>query len=325
MLKPLLNGLQGTEGPAKRLVGTDLQFDRTFKARPGDVVEIRPGVRRITAPNPGPMTFTGTNTYLIGTDRLAVIDPGPDSAEHLNALNAAIGDTPVDAILVTHTHKDHSPLARQLQTLTGAPIVGAAPHRFARPAPDGDASLDVAVDHDHAPDLVLSGGDVVKAGGGAVSAVATPGHTVNHLCFALEGTGILFSGDHVMAWSTSLVAPPDGDMSAYLESLQSLLARSDDLYLPGHGARLNDPLSYVDALFAHRMGREAAILSALECDSLSVSSLVDRMYEGLDPRLRGAAALSVLAHLERLESLGQASRTADAAWQAGRVAFDSQG
>jgi len=303
-----------------------LQFDRTFKALPGEVVEIRPGIRRITAPNPGPMTFTGTNSYLIGTDRLVVIDPGPQDEAHLVALLGAIGDAPVDAILVTHTHRDHSPLARDLKATTGAPIIGAGPHLLARPLRDGDASLDVAVDQDYAPDEVLEHGARLEAGGSTLEVVATPGHTVNHLCFGLEGSGILFSGDHVMAWSTSLIAPPDGDMSAYLESLQLLLKRQDTLYLPGHGARLNDPLSFVEALFAHRMSREAAILGALECDTLSISSLVDRMYEGLDQRLRGAAGLSVLAHLERLEALGQASRIAgsDALWHAGAVAFESR-
>lgn len=303
-----------------------MQFDRTFKALPGEVVEIRPGIRRITAPNPGPMTFTGTNSYLIGTDRLAVVDPGPQDEAHLAALLDAIGDTPVDAILVTHTHRDHSPLARALKAATGAPILGAAPHKLARPLRDGDASLDVAVDQDHAPDQVLEHGARLEAGGSTLEVVATPGHTVNHLCFGLESADVLFSGDHVMAWSTSLIAPPDGDMSAYLESLQLLLKRQDMLYLPGHGAKLNDPLSFVEALFAHRMGREAAILGALECDSLPISSLVDRMYEGLDPRLRGAAGLSVLAHLERLEALGQASQIAgsDALWSAGAVAFESR-
>lgn len=303
-----------------------MQFDRTFKALPGEVVEVRPGIRRITAPNPGPMTFTGTNSYLIGTDRLVVIDPGPQDQAHLAALLAAIGATPVDAILVSHTHRDHSPLARDLKVATGAPIIGAGPHRLARPSRDGDASLDVAVDQEHAPDKVLTHGARLEAGGSTLEVVATPGHTVNHLCFALEGAGILFSGDHVMAWSTSLIAPPDGDMSAYLESLQLLLKRRDTLYLPGHGAKLNDPLNYVEALFDHRMGREAAILRALECDSLSISSLVDRMYEGLDPRLRGAAGLSVLAHLERLEALGQALQIAgsDALWCAGAVAFESR-
>lgn len=303
-----------------------MQFDRTFKALPGEVIEIRPGIRRITAPNPGPMTFTGTNSYLIGTDRLVVIDPGPQDEAHLAALRGAIGDAPVDAILVTHTHRDHSPLARDLKAATGAPIIGAGTHQLARPLRDGDASLDVAVDQHHAPDQVLAHGARLQASGSTLQVVATPGHTVNHLCFGLEGTGVLFSGDHVMAWSTSLIAPPDGDMSAYLESLQLLLKRQDRLYLPGHGAKLNDPLSYVEALFDHRMGREAAILRALECDSLSISSLVDRMYEGLDPRLRGAAGLSVLAHLERLEALGQASKIegSDALWHAGSVAYESR-
>jgi len=301
-----------------------VQFDRTFKARPGEVVEIATGVRRITAPNSGPMTFTGTNSYLVGTDRLVVIDPGPQDEAHLAALLGAIGGSPVEAIAVTHTHKDHSPLARQLKAATGAPIVGAAAHSLSRPARPGDASLDEAADLEHLPDAVLDHGDVLAAGDIRLQVVATPGHTANHLCFALAEAGILFSGDHVMAWSTSLVAPPDGEMSAYLASLQTLLQRRDTLYLPGHGAKLNDPLAHVEALFAHRMEREAAILGALEIDSLSVTSLVDRLYQGLDPRLRGAAGLSVLAHLERLQELGQAAPLpgSETVWQAGATAFD---
>ncbi len=301
-----------------------MQFDRTFNAQPGEVVEIRPGIRRITAPNPGPMTFTGTNSYLIGTSRLAVIDPGPESDEHLTALMAAIGDAPVDAIAVTHTHRDHSPLARALQTQTGAPIVGADVHHFAREQRPGDAPVDISADTDHAPQAVLAHHDTVGVEGLTLTALATPGHTMNHLCYALDDEGIVFSGDHVMAWSTSLVAPPDGAMTPYLDSLQMLLNRSDTLYLPGHGARLNDPRSYMEALFAHRMQRESAILEALALDSVDIGGLVDRLYEGLDPRLRLAAGLSVLAHLERLEMLGQAERIdgLNGAWKAGAVAFD---
>lgn len=299
-------------------------FDRTFNAEPGQIVEIRDGIRRVTAPNPGPMTFTGTNTYLVGTDPLVIIDPGPESEAHSEALLAAIGGAQVAALLVTHTHKDHSPLARALKAITDAPIIGAAPHTFARPFQDGDASLDVAVDTDHTPDRVLTSGERFSLGETVFEALATPGHTMNHLCFGLCGANTLFSGDHVMAWSTSLIAPPDGDMTVYLESLQMLLGRSETFYLPGHGARLNDAQSTVEALFAHRMDRETAILNALECDQLAISALVDRLYEGLDPRLRSAAGLSVLAHLERLENLGQASRIigSDALWTAGRLAFD---
>ncbi|MFK7793692.1 MAG: MBL fold metallo-hydrolase [Devosiaceae bacterium] len=296
-----------------------MQFDRTFNAKAGEVVEIRPGIRRITAPNPGPMTFMGTNSYLVGQDSVVIIDPGPNDEAHLAALTLAIGDAHVAAIVVTHTHRDHSPLARALKAHTGTPIIGAGPHRFARPFKQGDALLDVAVDDAHAPDAVLADGERLTFGDGTLEAVATPGHTMNHLCFALAGTDVLFSGDHAMAWSTSLVAPPDGEMSAYLASLQKLLQRKESLYLPGHGAELHDAHGFVQQLLDHRMEREAAILTALQLETLSISALVDRLYDGLDPRLRGAAGLSVLAHLERLESLGQAARVPgpEGLWQAG--------
>lgn len=302
-----------------------MQFDRTFTAQPGEVVELRPGIRRITAPNPGPMTFAGTNSYLVGTNSLAVIDPGPQSDAHLQALLAAIGGAKVEAILVSHTHKDHSPLARALKAYTGAPIVGAGAHTFARAFREGDASLDVAVDTEHTPDAEMADSQTIKIGDMVLEAISTPGHTVNHLCFALVGTDILFSADHVMAWSTSLVAPPEGKMGAYLASLQKLLARPENVYLPGHGERINDAIGHVEALLAHRMGREKAILQALEADTLSVSALVGRLYQGLDPRLQGAAGLSVLAHLERLEALGQAKQMpgTDTLWHAGLRAFDS--
>ena len=309
-----------------------VQFDRTFKTRPGEVATLPGDIRRITADNPGIMTFTGTNTYLVGTDPVAIIDPGPDDGAHLDALLAAIGTAQVAAIVVTHTHRDHSPLARALKARTGARIVGAGPHRFARTPQDGDAALDGAVDGDHSPDQILSDGERIAVGDLWLETVATPGHTMNHLCFALAGQrddpAILFSGDHVMAWSTTLVAPPDGAMTAYLKSLQTLLDRPETLYLPAHGTLIHDAHVHVRALFDHRMGRETAILSALEIDGLTIYALVDRLYEALSPDLRRAAGLSVLAHLERLETLNLARREhsdrslTDTIWRAGPLAFD---
>ena len=301
-----------------------LHFDRSFAGRPGIPVTVAPRVRRVTADNPGAMTLVGTNSYVVGNDPVVVIDPGPENEAHLTALMIAIDGADVSAIAVTHTHRDHSPLARALKAETGAPIVGAGPHSFARQAETGDASLDEAVDDAYAPDQVMDDGAVWRFGELVLEAVATPGHTMNHLCFALGGQDTLFSGDHVMAWSTSLVAPPEGSMNAYLESLQRLLTRPESIYLPGHGARLNDAKPYVEGLFAHRMEREAAILAALELDSLSISALVDLLYQGLDARLRPAAGLSVLAHLERLEGLGQVLRPVgnDGHWAAGPLAFD---
>ncbi|MEM6712514.1 MAG: MBL fold metallo-hydrolase [Pseudomonadota bacterium] len=289
-----------------------MQLDKTFTAKPGEIVPLTPLVRRVTAPNAGPMTFTGTNTYLIGDDPIAVLDPGPDDLVHFDALLAAIGWSRVAAIVVTHTHRDHSPLARQLKQATGAPIIGAGPHRFARPPAKGDINLDAAIDRQHAPDQVLRHGQRIKLGSYALEAVATPGHTMNHMCFALHGVvqantpAILFSGDHVMAWATTMIAPPDGHMTSYLESLQLLLERPQRLYLPAHGTIIGDAHSHVRALLDHRTKREQEILGLLQTDARTVSSLVDQLYDDLSPSLRLAAGLSVLAHLERLQALGKA-------------------
>lgn len=287
---------------------TSLKFDRSFDAKAGEIVTM-PGcavpVRRITANNPGAMTFTGTNSYLVGSSHLAVIDPGPEDEAHLAALIAAIGNARVGAICITHTHRDHSPLARRLQGLTGAPIVGADTHRFARPFKTDDAPVDQAVDQDHLPDQVLNDGEEIAVGDIKLEAIATPGHTMNHLCFAVAGETILFSGDHVMGWATSLVAPPDGAMAPYLESLQKLLERPETRYLPGHGTSLAQAKPYVEGLLAHRLGRDTSILAALEQAPRAIGQLVDGLYEGLDKRLRRAAGLSILAHLERLEALGE--------------------
>lgn len=291
-----------------------LMFDRSFDAKAGEVVDM-PGcavpVRRITANNPGAMTFTGTNSYLVGKSHLAVIDPGPEDEAHLAALITAIGNARVEAICITHTHRDHSPLARRLQALTSAPIVGADTHRFARPFKADDAPVDQAVDEHHVPDQALNDGEEVAIGDIKLEAIATPGHTMNHLCFAVAGENILFSGDHVMGWATSLVAPPDGAMAPYLESLEKLLARTETRYLPGHGSSLKNAKSFVEALLAHRLGRDTSILAALEQAPRAISQLVDSLYEGLDKRLHRAAGLSILAHLERLETLGEVTPITD--------------
>lgn len=297
-----------------------------FEPMHGRPVPVAPGIVRVTCNNPSPFTFHGTNSYLIGTDTLAVIDPGPEDEAHLAALIEAIGGRKVSHVLVTHTHADHSPLARALSAATGAIIAGCGAHVAARPLHEGELNpLDAAADRLYRPDMELADGALLTGDGWTIEAVATPGHTANHLCLAVCGTGYLFSGDHVMAWSTTVVAPPDGAMTPYLASLQKLLARPETLYLPGHGAKLPDAPVYVEALYAHRMQREAAILDALECDALGLMMLVDRLYEGLAADLRPAAGLSVLAHLERLESLGQVQRidAGRARWTATGAAFDS--
>lgn len=282
-----------------------LAFNREFDARYGEAVEVVPGVRRVTATNPGPFTFAGTNTFLIGTRRLAVLDPGPDDAAHVEAVVAAIGGSKVDHILVSHTHRDHSAATRLLQARTGAPVLAGGPHRTARPPHDGEATrLDAAGDGDFQPDEALADGAVLEGDGYRLEAVATPGHTANHLAFALHGEGALFSGDHVMGWSTTIVAPPEGAMADYMLSLDRLLARQERRYLPAHGGAIADGPPYVAALKAHRMARERAILAALDRGRHAITEIVEQVYEGLDARLTPAAALSTLAHLEDLVSRG---------------------
>lgn len=258
-------------------------------------------VTRVLAPNPSPFTYTGTQTYLVGTTELAVIDPGPDDPHHLAALVAAIGGRPVTAILCTHTHRDHSPAAAPLKALTGAPIIGCAPLSLDDAGPRADAAFDTG----YAPDRVLADGESVSGLDWTLVAVATPGHTSNHLCFALPEIGALFSGDHVMGWSTTVVAPPDGDMAAYMASLDRLTGRDRDrIYYPAHGEPIEKPHRFVRGLIGHRKQREGQILRLLRQDVDVVPAMVARMYAGLDPRLTGAAGRSVLAHLIDLRDRG---------------------
>jgi glyoxylase-like metal-dependent hydrolase (beta-lactamase superfamily II) len=275
-------------------------FDET-----GVAMRLSPLVRRVLAPNPSPFTYHGTQSYVIGTGDLAVIDPGPADEAHLAALAEAIAGRPVVAILCTHTHRDHSPAARPLADLTGAPIVGCAPLALRDDGPRADA----AFDPDYAPDQVLLDGEQVMGQDWTLTAIATPGHTSNHLCFALEEEGALFSGDHVMGWSTSVVSPPDGDMTAYLASLERLMGRSDTVYYPAHGDPIPEPQRFVRHMLGHRRMREGQILRLLDRDgALAISDLVAAMYVGLDPRLLGAAGRSVLAHLLDIEGRGLVER-----------------
>lgn len=279
----------------------DLVFDRSEPEGVGHAAEVSALVRRIVAPNSGPFTFTGTCTYLVGCDPCIVIDPGPDDDSHLQSLVDAIGSSGVTHILVTHTHKDHSPLARRLAEFTGAEIWGAAPHKAARSLAHGEVNaLDGSADYDHKPDRILTDGEVLRLNGLTFEVVATPGHTMNHLAFSLRDERALFSGDHIMAWSTSIVAPPDGSMSAYMQSLEKLLLRDEMHYWPGHGSPVKQPQNYVKGLIAHRQAREASILAALSQHSASIPDLVEKIYLGLADNLKGAAALSVFAHLEDL-------------------------
>jgi glyoxylase-like metal-dependent hydrolase (beta-lactamase superfamily II) len=273
----------------------------------------RPGplVRRLLAPNPSPFTYTGTQTYIVGEGEVAVIDPGPDLPAHLEALTGALAGERVTTILCTHTHRDHSPAARPLQAATGAPIVGCAPLTIDDEGPRADA----AFDPDYRPDRILADGEMLSAPGWTLKAVATPGHTSNHLCFALHETGALFSGDHVMGWSTTVVAPPDGDMAAYMESLGKLQARNDAIYYPAHGPAVDDPQAHLVRLIAHRRGREAQILAHLQEGEGRIPAMVADMYRDIDPRLHPAAGRSVLAHLIDLEARGIARCEGDE-WRA---------
>lgn len=282
-----------------------LDFKTDFEPRHGEAIEVAPGVARVTASNGGPFTFHGTNSYVVGTRDLAVIDPGPEDTAHFDALLRAIDGRPVTAILVSHTHRDHSPLARRLAERTGAPMLGEGPHRAARPLNIGETNpLDASADTAFRPDRALADDGVTEGDGWRLRAVATPGHAANHLAFALEGTGILFSADHVMAWSTTIVAPPDGSMADYMASLDRLLERDDRLYLPGHGGPVTNPAAFVRGLRTHRKLRERAILERVAQGDRRIRDIVAAIYRDTDPRLHGAAGLSVLAHLEDLCARG---------------------
>jgi len=278
----------------------------------GTLLQISPIVGRVLAPNPSPFTYTGTQTYLIGVTDLAVIDPGPDDADHLNALMAAIGDRPVRAILCTHTHRDHSPAARPLSEQTGAPIIGCAPLTLEDDGPRADAAFDAS----YLPDRVLQDGEQVAGEGWTLEAVATPGHTSNHLCFALLEEKALFTGDHVMGWSTSVISPPDGDMADYMRSMQRLLDREDAVYYPAHGDAVATPQRLVRGMMGHRKQREGQITRFLERNGAStIPDMVAEMYKGIDPRLHPAAGRSVLAHLIDLDGRGIVAAEGDDRWQ----------
>ncbi len=273
----------------------DLPLSRAKPAPAGVLEQISSRVRRIVAPNPGPMTFTGTCTYVLGRGKVAVLDPGPDSPEHVAALLDLLKGETIEWVVATHTHVDHTPAAKALCAATGAARIGCAPYE---PTP-GHAPA-TSHDPDWKPDLELRDGDFFKGDGYTLKTVATPGHAANHLAFELVEEQALFSGDHVMGWATTVVMPPDGHMGAYMASLDKLRGREDKLYWPGHGAAVTDPQRYVRGLAQHRRQREAAILARLADGDRQIDAIVARLYQGLDPLLRGAAARSVMAHLQDL-------------------------
>lgn len=282
------------------------QFDREFSPAYGTAVPIADRIQRITVNNPSPFTFYGTNTYIVGGSSVAVIDPGPEDEAHFRALMTALDGREVSHIFVSHTHRDHSPLARRLKEATGAMTVAEGPHRPSRPLHAGETNpFAESSDTGFVPDIVLADGAMVEGDGWALSAVHTPGHTANHSAFALKDTDILFSADHVMAWATTIVAPPDGSMADFMASLEKLLARDDRLFLPGHGGPVTQPASFLRALRTHRRMRERAILERIKAGDRLIPDMVKVIYASTDPRLHGAAALSVLAHLEDLVESGR--------------------
>jgi glyoxylase-like metal-dependent hydrolase (beta-lactamase superfamily II) len=279
----------------------DIPFRREFSFEYGRLEPVASGIRRIVARNPSPFTFRGTGTYVIGEGEVAVIDPGPDLDEHVAALLEGLAGEEVTHILITHTHRDHSPAAKALKEATGAATYGFGPHAGGR---RGEPAIEEGGDWDFVPDVTVHDGDEIAGGGWRFETVHTPGHTSNHLCFALPAAGILFSGDHVMGWSTSVIAPPDGDMSAYMASLDKLLGRPDAVYWPTHGPAITEPQAHVRAFVAHRREREAGIINCLMSGPQRIAAIVDKLYVGLGPGLQRAAGRSVHAHLLDLVARG---------------------
>ncbi|WP_426165788.1 MBL fold metallo-hydrolase [Sandarakinorhabdus sp. DWP1-3-1] len=276
----------------------------------GRLVPRSPLVRRLLAHNPSPFTYTGTGTFVVGTGTVAVIDPGPADPDHVGALIASLASETVSHIVITHTHMDHSPAAPALQAATGAKIIGCAPLVLSDDGPRADAGFDPS----YAPDAIMADGDSISGPGWTLTALATPGHTSNHLCFALPEEKALFTGDHVMGWSTTVVAPPDGDMAAYMASLKKLIDRDDVIYHPTHGEPVTDPQRFVRGLITHRKQRETQILKLLADGPQTIPAMVAVMYAMVDKRLHPAAGRSVLAHLIDLRNRAVVAATADR-WQ----------
>ena len=283
----------------------------------GRADRVSPLIRRVIANNPGPFTYTGTGTYIVGGDTpgagVAVIDPGPLDNAHLAALLAAVEGQTVSHVLVTHTHRDHAPLAHPFARAVGAPILAAAPPARTVHA---SASLDEEEDESFAPDIVLNGGERLEGDGWTLEALATPGHASNHMAFVLPEENALFSGDHVMGWSTTIVAPPDGDMIAYMASLEAVIARGFSTIWPTHGAPITEPGPFLDAYRAHRLMREAQVLDRLAAGDRTIAEMVPVLYAGIDRRLWPAASLSVWAHLIALVRRGHATAEPEATPQA---------
>ncbi|MEM7406825.1 MAG: MBL fold metallo-hydrolase [Pseudomonadota bacterium] len=275
--------------------------DMTFEY--GEVDELSPLVRRVIAHNPSPFTYTGTGTYIIGRGKVAIVDPGPSDEDHVAAVLKAVEGETITHVLVTHTHSDHSPGCRILARSTDAPTYAFGPHGSGKAAQG--IVVDEGGDMDFDPDFRVDDGDVIEGDGWTVECLHTPGHTSNHICFGLREESALFSGDHVMGWSTSIVSPPDGDMGDYLRSLHKLLGREDLHYWPTHGPRVDGPRRLVRAFIEHRRARDAQILACLGDNVREIREMVPRMYQGVATALYPAAARSVLAHLVEMVADGR--------------------
>jgi glyoxylase-like metal-dependent hydrolase (beta-lactamase superfamily II) len=280
---------------------TKLEFIHTFDADYGNAVRLSPLLRRITCNNPGAFTFRGTNSFIVGQGTVAIVDPGPDDDKHLAALLDAVAGETVSHIVVTHSHMDHSPLAEKLKAATGAKSHGA----ILNAGTSSGIRLDASIDHGFVPDIVVADGDTIEGKGWTLESVFTPGHLGNHTAYCLREEMALLSGDHVMAWATTVVAPPDGHMGDYLASLRKLLARNDRIYYPAHGAEHRKPPRLVRGILAHRKMREEAIYDRVRLGDQSVAEIVARIYVDVDPALHVAAGLSTLAHLYHLKELGR--------------------
>lgn len=284
----------------------DPNFDRTFIPAYGEAVPVAQNVQRITVNNPSAFTFHGTNSYIVGDRSVAVIDPGPIDDAHYEALMAALKGREVSHIFVSHTHRDHAPLAARLKAATGALTVAEGAYRPSRPLHEGEENpFAESSDLDFVPDIALGHQELIEGDGWTLRALHTPGHTANHACFALEGSGINFSADHIMAWATTIVAPPDGSMREFMASLDVMLEREDDLLLPGHGGPVTAPNAFIRGLRSHRKIREMAVLRRIKAGDQLIPDIVKVIYRNTDKRLHGAAALSVLAHIEDLIAKGE--------------------
>jgi glyoxylase-like metal-dependent hydrolase (beta-lactamase superfamily II) len=291
----------------------ELDLKTTMRFAYGEPAPVSPGIVRIVASNPSALTFKGTNTYLLGMTELAVIDPGPDDERHGEAIMRAARGRPITHIVVTHAHRDHVDGAARLKAATGTPIYGFG-RAGAPPAASVKPQGSEYVDYRFEPDVPVGDGDTISGKEWRLAAIHTPGHAPDHLCFALKGRGVLFSGDHVMAWNTTLVAPPEGNMADYIASLERLMGRSESLYLPGHGGRLAEPLRTVKAYLLHRRWREQSIVSAIVAGARTIRGIVPSVYPGIDEKLATAATLSVAAHVEHLIGRGVVTCEAPLTW-----------